>query len=107
MDHKPSPRSYKPELESNIAIHSLTYCPFGEQFILAGSDDGSVRMHSAVSEKPLITWPGTVNGQPVLQIIWSSSRPCVFFILDSDSRIHLWDLGMVKFQKPNHTLENG
>ena len=86
-DHKPSPRFYKAELESDIAVRSLTFCPFGgEQFILAGCDDGSVRLHSVTSEKPLITWPGTVDGQPILQIIWSPSRPCVFYILDSDSR---------------------
>ena len=104
VDHKPSPRFYKPELESTTAIRSLTFCPFGEQFILAGSDDGSVRMHSVTSEKPLITWPGTVNGQPVLKIIWSPSRPCVFYILDSDSRIHLWDLGVGDIY-PAHTVQ--
>ena len=74
-EHKPSPRFYKAELESDIAVRSLTFCPFGgEQFILAGCDDGSVRLHSVTSEKPLITWPGTVDGQPILQIIWSPSR---------------------------------
>ena len=74
-DHKPSPRFYRAELESDIAVRSLTFCPFGgEQFILAGCDDGSVRLHSVTSEKPLITWPGTVDGQPILQIIWSPSR---------------------------------
>lgn len=85
-DHKPSPRQYKADLESNIGVRSLTFCPFGEHFILAGCDDGSVRLHSLTSEKPLITWPGTVDGQPIVQIIWSPSRPCVFYILDSDSR---------------------
>lgn len=104
VDHKPSPRYYKPELDSSIACRSLTFCPFGEQYFLAGSDDGSVRMHSLSAEKPLITWPGTVDGQPVSQIIWSPSRPCVFFILDSDSRIHLWDLGVGDIY-PAHTVQ--
>ena len=74
-EHRPSPRHYKGELDSSVAVRSLTFCPFGgEQFFLAGCDDGSVRLHSVTSEKPLITWPGTVDGQPILQIIWSPSR---------------------------------
>lgn len=44
-DHKPSPRFYKAELESQVSVRSLAFCPFGEQFILAGSDDGSVRIY--------------------------------------------------------------
>lgn len=103
-EHKPSPRVYKGELESNIGVRSLTFCPFGEQFILAGCDDGSVRLHSVTSEKPLITWPGSVDGQPIVQIIWSPSRPCVFYVLDSDSRIHLWDLGVGDIY-PAHTVQ--
>ena len=41
-DHKPSPRFYKAELDSHVSVRSLAFCPFGEQFVLAGSDDGSV-----------------------------------------------------------------
>ena len=135
VGHKPSPRYYKPELDGQNVVRALSFCPFGEQFFLAGSDDGSVsrslvlkilqnlslstfctlyklqlvfpfqvRMHSVTSEKPLITWPGSVNGQPILRIIWSPSRPCVFYILDSDSRIHLWDLGVGDIY-PAHSVQ--
>ena len=31
-------------------------------------------------------------------------RPCVFYILDSDSRIHLWDLGVGDIY-PAHTVD--
>ena len=93
------------EYDSNIGVRSLTFCPFGgEQFFLASCDDGSVRLHSVTSERPLITWPGSVDGQPILQVIWSPSRPCVFFVLDSDSRIHLWDLGVGDIY-PAHTVQ--
>ena len=47
-DHKPSPRFYKAELDSHVSVRSLAFCPFGEQFILAGSDDGSVRIEFVV-----------------------------------------------------------
>ena len=64
--------------------------------MLAGSDDGSVRLHATTNERPLITWPGTVDGQPIVKLVWSTSRPCVFVVLDTASRIHLWDLGSGK-----------
>ena len=34
----------------------------------------------------------------------SHYRPCVFYILDSDSRIHLWDLGVGDIY-PAHTVD--
>ena len=54
--------------------------------MLAGSDDGTVRLHAVTNERPLITWPGTVDGMPIVQVIWSFSRPCVFYVLDNLSR---------------------
>ena len=93
-DHRPNPRSFKPDVEVlSAAVRSLSFCPFGEGYMLAGSDDGSVRLHAATNERPLITWPGTVDGQPIVRLLWSTSRPCVFVVLDTASRIHLWDLG--------------
>ena len=93
-DHRPNPRSFKPDLDVlSAAVRSLSFCPFGEGYMLAGSDDGSVRLHATTNERPLITWPGTVDGQPIVKLVWSTSRPCVFVVLDTASRIHLWDLG--------------
>ena len=93
-DHRPNPRSFKPDLEVlSAAVRSLSFCPFGEGYMLVGSDDGSVRLHATTNERPLITWPGTVDGQPIVKLAWSTSRPCVFVVLDTASRIHLWDLG--------------
>ncbi len=99
-DHRPNPRSYKPDLDAlSAAVRSLAFCPFGEGYMLAGSDDGTVRLHATTNERPLITWPGTVDGQPITKLIWSTSRPCVFVVLDTASRVHLWDLGSGKSYK--------
>ena len=64
------------------------------------------RLHSTNNDGPLITWAGTVDNEPILKVIWSSSRPCVFFILDTDNRIHLWDLGAGDIY-PAHTVQFG
>ena len=79
-------RAYKPEFDTLSACRSITFCPFQEGYMLAGSDDGQVRLHATTNERPLISWPGSVDGQPILQVIWSTSRPCVFYVLDNVSR---------------------
>ena len=67
-------------------------------------DDGCVRLHNIQTERPLITWQGTIDELPIQKIIWSPSRPCVFVILDVRSRIHLWDLGSGDIY-PAHTVQ--
>lgn len=103
-DHRPNPRAYKPEFDTLSACRSIATCPFGEGYMLVGSDDGSVRLHQLSKERPLISWPGTVDGQPILQLLWSQSRPCVFVVLDNLSRVHLWDLGAGDIY-PAHTVQ--
>ena len=71
---------------------------------ITGMDDGGVRLHNIQSERPLITWQGTIDELPIKKIIWSPSRPCVFVILDVQSRIHLWDLGSGDIY-PAHTVQ--
>ena len=66
--------------------------------------DGSVRLHAVTNERPLITWPGSVDGTPIVQVLWSQSKPCVFYVLDSDSRVHLWDLNQSDIY-PDHTVQ--
>ena len=39
-------------------------------------------------------------------MIWSSARPCVFYLLDSGARLHLWDLGAGDIY-PAHTVQFG
>nr|CAD7255791.1 unnamed protein product [Timema shepardi] len=61
-----------------------------------GGIEGSVRLHSRASEKPLTMLAGTGDvlgqGPPIIALQWSRCRPCVFFALDTSSRIHVWDL---------------
>ena len=80
-DHRPSPRLYRPEIETMSTCRSIAFCPFDEMFMLIGSEDGSIRLHNTG-----ITWAGTVDNEPILRVVWSPSRPCVFFILDTANR---------------------
>ena len=85
-DHRPSPRLFKPEIETSASCNSIAFCPFDEPYMLLGSQDGSIRLHNSSNERPLITWAGTVDNEPIIKVIWSTSRPCVFYILDSANR---------------------
>jgi len=55
-----------------------------------GCGMGTVRLHSQASEKPIATLAGTGDpigdGQLVVAIQWSRSKPFIFFALDSSSR---------------------
>jgi len=42
-----------------------------------------------------MTWhDATESGQPVSMIRWCRSRPSVFFVVDADSCLYIWDLNM-------------
>lgn len=46
-------------------------------------------------EWPVMTWhDATESGRPVAVVRWCRSRPSVFFVLDSDSCLYIWDLNM-------------
>ena len=38
-----SSRVFRPEFDAMAACRSVSHCPYGEGYILAGSDDGTVR----------------------------------------------------------------
>ena len=93
---------YKFCTETSSSVSSVAFCPYDEPFMLLGSEDGSIRLHSTnndrwkkifylqfekpCSQRPLITWAGTVDNEPIVKVVWSTSRPCVFFILDTANR---------------------
>ena len=46
-------------------------------------------------DRPLMTWPdATDSNRPVSVVRWCRSRPSVFFVLDSESHLYIWDLNM-------------
>ena len=46
------------------------------------------------SDLPLVTWQESTEGRPVQSVHWCRSRPSVFFVLDSDATLYIWDLSM-------------
>ena len=39
---------------------------------------------------PLLSWSASTGGSGILSLQWSRSKPSVFFVLDSNSNLHVW-----------------
>ncbi|ROT85651.1 WD repeat-containing protein 60 [Penaeus vannamei] len=86
------PRAYLPEIEPGCEALCLALCPHDHRYILVGGSDGVVRLHSTASERPLTSWQSSPDCVPVVDLQWSPARPCVFYVLDANARLHIWDL---------------
>ncbi|XP_075068209.1 cytoplasmic dynein 2 intermediate chain 1 [Mixophyes fleayi] len=73
-------------------VTAIDFSPFGEPAFLAGSSDGCLRLHIISAEYPAMQWNDSTNGQSIIALQWSLTRPTVFFVLDTASSIYIWDL---------------
>lgn len=86
------------EIESISPVTSIDINPFqlfGASLILAGHDDGCVRLYLSDRQYPVISWPFSTNGCSIIKVQWSSIRPSVFFVLDGNHCLHVWDLAIM------------
>lgn len=51
-------------------------------------------MYWCAAEEPLIQWNESTGGCGIVQVRWSRSRPSVFFVVDDQSHLYVWDLLM-------------
>ncbi|XP_069504090.1 cytoplasmic dynein 2 intermediate chain 1 isoform X2 [Ambystoma mexicanum] len=88
------PKLYKPQQRGTrpIKVTAVDFSPFGEPIFLVGCSDGSIRLHLMSDEYPIMHWNDCTNGQPIIDLQWSLTKPSVFFVLDSASSIYIWDL---------------
>ncbi|XP_068233794.1 cytoplasmic dynein 2 intermediate chain 1-like [Palaemon carinicauda] len=86
------PKAYYPEFEPGCESLCISLCPHDYRYMLVGSSDGMVRLHSISSERPLTTWQSAPDCAPIKELQWSPARPCVFYVLDAMARLHVWDL---------------
>ncbi|KAK6299959.1 hypothetical protein J4Q44_G00299920 [Coregonus suidteri] len=91
---KAPPKFYRPQVVGfrPVDVTSINFSPFGEPIFLVGCGDGSVRLHTVLSEQPLMEWTSSTAGQPVVSVQWAKTRPTVFCVLDAASCLHIWDL---------------
>ncbi|KAM9229891.1 cytoplasmic dynein 2 intermediate chain 1 [Dugong dugon] len=93
-DLRVSPKLFKPQQHGTrpVKVNVIDFSPFGEPIFLAGCSDGSIRLHQLTSEYPLMQWNNSTNGQAVIGLQWSLTRPAVFLVQDDTSSVYIWDL---------------
>ncbi|XP_053977008.1 cytoplasmic dynein 2 intermediate chain 1 isoform X1 [Hylaeus volcanicus] len=93
IGNKASPAMYK-KLDTSACgnVTCIDMCPFDQSFFLVGCDDGTLRLHSLNTEKPILQLRDEDNIHTIKSVQWSKSKPFTIFVLDNNSRIHIWDL---------------
>jgi len=89
------PKVYRNDLDTMVDVTSLDFSPFNEPVFLAGCSDGSLRFYHVDIELPVISWlDATEGGCPIVLVRWCRSRPSIFFVLDENSCLYIWDVHM-------------
>ncbi|XP_025084636.1 WD repeat-containing protein 60-like isoform X2 [Pomacea canaliculata] len=86
------PRVFQPVADSPCCVTCIDFSPFGEPYFLAGCEDGTVNLYHTSSEHPLTSWSTFSSGYSIVSIQWSQSRPAVFFVLNTNSVVFVFDL---------------
>ncbi|XP_066930451.1 cytoplasmic dynein 2 intermediate chain 1-like isoform X2 [Clytia hemisphaerica] len=91
FSNRPTPRLFR-QGEGSNKVNSIDINPWKMPYMLACYDDGCVRLFHVKTEDALMTWANTTSGASLLHVQWSRSRPSVFFTMDSDSVLYIWNL---------------
>ncbi|XP_078332880.1 cytoplasmic dynein 2 intermediate chain 1-like isoform X6 [Crassostrea virginica] len=90
---KAYPRMFTALKDAPVDILTIDFSPFCHPCFLATTGDGDVHLFSSKTDTALVSWPARLWGtQGVRCAKWSPSRPCVFYVLDDNSRLYTFDL---------------
>ncbi|XP_058954836.2 cytoplasmic dynein 2 intermediate chain 1 isoform X2 [Pocillopora verrucosa] len=99
------PKAHRPAIENLVNVSAVDLSPWQLPCMLAGTEDGNLWLFNLKNEIPLFSW--STNGNGIISVQWSRSRPSVFYVLDINSNLHIWDLlksdqGPVAVEKFKH-----
>ncbi|KAI8813973.1 WD40-repeat-containing domain protein [Cladochytrium replicatum] len=92
---------------------TVAFSPFFPDIFAGCFYSGRVALFRLSSEVPIKTWvlesaqqgrTKQVSPPPVKCVRWSAHRPAVFFVLDQESGLHVWDL-MESDRGPHYTMD--
>ncbi|CAH3154809.1 unnamed protein product [Pocillopora meandrina] len=101
------PKAHRPAIENLVNVSAVDLSPWQLPCMLAGTEDGNLWLFNLKNEIPLFSWSTSTNGNGIISVQWSRSRPSVFYVLDINSNLHIWDLlksdqGPVAVEKFKH-----
>jgi WD40 repeat protein len=74
---------------------SVATSPAAPGCFLAGYTDGALRLFSLESELPIAEWQGFIGaGHGVHRVLWSLTRPNIFFVIDTAGYMHIFDVNL-------------
>ncbi|XP_055997443.1 cytoplasmic dynein 2 intermediate chain 1-like isoform X3 [Ostrea edulis] len=87
------PRKFTALNDAPVDIKTIDFSPFCHPCFLVSTGDGDVHLFSSKTDTALVSWPARVWGTRGVKCAkWSQSRPCVFYVLDDNSRLYTFDL---------------
>lgn len=101
------PKAHRPAIENLVNVSAVDPSPWQVPCMLAGTEDGNLWLFNLKNQTPLFSWSASTNGDGIISVQWSRSRPSVFYVLDVNSNLHIWDLllsdqGPVAVEKFKH-----
>ncbi|KAJ8306901.1 hypothetical protein KUTeg_014985 [Tegillarca granosa] len=79
--------------DAPVDVFTVDFSPFGHPCFLVSCSDSTVHLYGIKTDKPLVSWYSRIwGGNQLLCARWSRSRPCVFYVLDEDSNLYIFDL---------------
>ncbi|XP_029671470.1 WD repeat-containing protein 60-like isoform X2 [Formica exsecta] len=104
IGNKTNPLMYKPtEISECGSSTCIDVCPFSQSFFWIGCNDGTIRLHYLNTERPIVQLKNEQCIDKIKILQWSKTKPLTIYILDNNSRIHVWDLSKSD-TGPVHTL---
>ncbi|KAL3835822.1 hypothetical protein ACJMK2_021293 [Sinanodonta woodiana] len=77
------PNTHSAEIQTPLEVTCIDFSPFEKPCFLVSL---------ATDENPIMTWSSVTQGRPILSVMWSRSRPCLFFVFDDSSNMYIFDL---------------
>ena len=88
---QPSPEAFNFAGGSSCGATSIAFHPTSPCHFLVGRTDGTVTLYHIDDPQALVTWEAVARGG-VVQLLWSPSRPAIFWVLDATDTMHIFDV---------------
>jgi len=91
-DGVPAPRSFETTHEHlAAAVSAVSFSQKNPGYFIASRADGSLALYHVNDGQPLLTLHGFATGA-IVQLSWATTRPSMFWVLDSADNMHVFDL---------------